>query len=352
MRGLTLQITNNTSNPLTITDITGLTTFAAGETKDALYTDEVQNSLEYGRLNSLVITGSVTVSFVSGTNLSQAPIGRTFTGASPITMGERGLVPQVAIAQRTYYLKGDGTWGPITTLGLGAIPQSVLTTQGDLIVRGVTTAERLPLGSLGYILRSGPVTAQWANLAASGLLANRPSAAEYYAGSFYWATDATKLYVCYDDSTTYNWWDLGAGVGGAWDTFPTGGIPSFTVDVTHVGRAAVGVDPSSSIPAGIQFQVLGSSLFTRTFTQQTGAPDPDQIGSTQIRGELTDKGLYSKPDGYSERRMDLPGLARKTIPTPEGIIIPDGSQYICAGVFTLQGVATITLQGDADLVVL
>jgi len=209
MRGLTLKVTNTTAAPLTITDVTGLATLAAGETRDILYTSEVQASLEYGRLNSLIITGTVTVSFVSGTNLNQAPIGRIFTGASPVAMGERGLVPQAAIAQRTYYLKGDGTWGPITALGIGAITQSILTTQGDLIVRGVTTAERLPLGSLGYILRSGPVTAQWAALATSGTTAARPSSGEYYGGSFYWTTDTPALFVCAFDGAAWSWWDLG-----------------------------------------------------------------------------------------------------------------------------------------------
>jgi len=355
MRGLNLRVTNVTASPLTITDVTGLATFAVGESRDILYTDEVEASLEYGRLNSLLITGGITAQFVSGTLLSQAPIGRTFIGATPTIAGGRGLVPDAPTTNRGSFLRGDAIWTSITPLYIGAIPESILTTQGDILVRGLTTSERLPMGSLGYVLRAGIAQVQWRNMAPSGLLIVRPTASDINAGSFYWATDASKLYVCYFDGTAYDWLELGSGGGGgigAWDTFPTGGVPSFTVDVTHIGRAAVGVDPSSSIPTGIQFQVLGSSLFTRTFIEQTAAPEPDQVGSTQLRGELTDKGLYSKPDGYSERRVDLPGLARKTIPTPENIIIPDGSQYVCAGVFTLQGVATITLQGDADLVVL
>lgn len=209
MRGLTLRVTNNTTAPLTISDVTGLETFAAGETRNILYTSEIQASLEYGRLNSLITSGAITVSFVSGTNLNQAPIGRTFTGASPVATGDRGLVPQAAIAQRTYYLRGDGTWSPITSLGIGAIPQSLLTTPGDLIVRGLTTAERLPLGSLGYVLRSGPVTAQWAAMAASGTTAARPSPTGYYSGTFYWTTDAPALFVCAHDGTAWLWYDLG-----------------------------------------------------------------------------------------------------------------------------------------------
>jgi hypothetical protein len=199
MRGLTLRVTNNTSAPLTVTDVTGLATFAVGETRDILYSDDVQASLEYGRLNALIIAGSVSVLFVSGTNLNQAPIGRTFTGATPVVAGDRGLVPTATVAQRGSFLRGDALWISITPAYIGAIPATLLTTQGDLIVRGATTAEKLPLGSLGYVLRSGPITTQWVGMAASGLLAARPSATAFYAGSYYWATDTSTLYACYYD---------------------------------------------------------------------------------------------------------------------------------------------------------
>lgn len=353
MRGLTLRITNTSSTRVAIADIDGSVSLALGESVELLYTSDVQQSLEYGTINALLTSRVLTAQFISGSLLSQAPIGSTLVGATPTLAGIRGLVPTPATTDRTKYLKGDGSWSTVSAFSVGAIPENILTSQGDLIVRGVTKAERLPLGTLGQVLRSGVVQVEWVDAVDSGLLADIPTPASYNAGRFYWATDVSKLYVCYYNGATYAWWDFAGGSGGgAWDTFPTGGVPSFVVDVTHIGRAAVGVDPGSSIPVGIQFQVLGASLFTRTFIEQTWAPDPDQAGSTQLRGELTDKGLYSKPDGYSERRVDLPGLARKTIPTPEDIIIPDGSQYICAGVFTLQGIATITLQGDADLVVL
>ena len=351
MRGLTLRLANPTATRANITDIPGVTGVGPGETIEVLYTDAVQQSLEYGTLNRYLTSGGLTATFVSGSILSRSPMGSTMVGATPTTDGVRGLVPTPTVADRDRYLKGDGTWYGVTALTIGAVPEAKLTTQGDLLFRGITTSERLPIGTLGQVLRSGVVNPQWQSNATAGLLASRPSPGPLYAGTYYWATDSSALYGCYYNGTTYAWSALG-NAGSAWDTFPTGGTPTFAADITHVGRAAVGVSPASSIPAGIQFQVLGSSQHTRVFVSQSGSPAADQPSATQLRGNTADKGLYVKPEGYGERRVDLPGLTRRTIPTPEAITIPDGSQYLCQGRFTLQGVATLTLQGDSTLVVL
>jgi hypothetical protein len=217
MRGLTLRVTNLTSAPLTITDVTGLATFGPREIRDILYTDEVMASLEYGRLGVLLVAGSMTAQFISGTYLSQAPIGRTFTGATPTVAGERGLVPTAPVANRGAYLKGDGTWSDVVPTGIGAVPESKLTTQGDLLVRGLTTSERLPLGTIGQILRAGVVQPNWLDGALSGILIDRPSPGPIYAGVLYWATDqpvGSQLSVCYSTGTGYGWFTFGSGGGG------------------------------------------------------------------------------------------------------------------------------------------
>lgn len=349
MRGLTLQITNPSATRANLTDIPGISGVAPGETIEVLYTNDVQQSLEYGNLNSYLVSGGLTATFVSGSLLSRAPIGSTLVGATPTADGVRGLVPRPAITDRDRYLKGDGTWNGVSPLTIGAIPESKLTAQGDILFRGVTTSERLPIGSLGQVLRAGLVNPQWQDNTYVGTTAARPLPDATYAGSYYWSTDSHTLYICYNNGSSWVWSPLGAG-GGGWDTFPTGGTPSFGVDITHVGRASVGVDASSSIPVGIQFQVLGSSLFDNTFFQQTAAV-ADIASSAQVRASSADGGLYSKPFGLPERRMDLPGLTRKALPASETAIIPDGSQYIVSGIFTLGAGAALVLEGDADLVV-
>jgi hypothetical protein len=97
---------------------------------------------------------------------------------------------------------------------------------------------------------------------------------------------------------------------------------------------------------------MGDSLLDRVFYTQKAAAAADQTGSTQVRASTADRGLYAKPHGYAERRVDLPGLTRKTIPTPEAITIPAGSQYLCSNTLTLEGAATLSLVGDAELAVL
>ena len=353
MRGLTLRVTNVSSSVQAIPDLPEEPVIAPKETRELLYTDDVQTSLEYGSLNALRISNLVTFEFVSGTDLSQSPIGRMFTGATPTKVGVRGLVPTTKTTERTYYLRGDGTWSPVTPLSIGAVPEDKYVQQGDMLVRGVTTTERLPLGPIGTTLRASVAMPEWQDLSLAGTLANRPAPAAYYKNVLYWTTDTNVLYLCHYTGSGYVWAIVGSGsgTGGGWDTFPTGGVPTFFNDITHPGRAAVGVPASSAIDTGIQFQVEGSAKVTQAFITETPV-EPDQPGSTQLRADSTDHGLYVKPDGYSERRADLPGLTRKEIPNPENIIIPNGSQYMSYESFTLDGSATINLQGDADLVVL
>lgn len=210
MRGLTLRITNPTSSRANLTDIPGVSGVAAGETIEVLYTDDVQQSLEYGSLNTHLSAGRLTSSFVSGTILTQAPIGATMVGATPTTDGVRGLAPRPQIADRASYLKGDGSWAGITPLSIGAIPESKLTTQGDILFRGVTTSERLPFGTLGQVLRSGLANPQWQSNALTGTIGARPAADASYAGVLYWTTDTLVLYICHHNGTSWVWSSLSA----------------------------------------------------------------------------------------------------------------------------------------------
>lgn len=350
MKGLVLRITNTSAAPLTLGDLPGAPSLGAGEVLDVTYLDDVQNSLEYGTLNVYLSSNPPRVScgFLNGSLLAQAQIGATYQGATPSAPGTPGLVPPAAVSERLLYLRGDGTWGIETASSLGAIPAGLMTATGDLITRNPVGPIRLPAGTAGQSLRMGATYPTWTDESLSGLFAARPVPSALYSGRLYFATDTLTLYVCHYDGAAWVWRDTA--LYGPWDTFPTGGVPGFLTDVTHPGRAAVGVDPAGAIPAGIQFQVEGPSAVETLYVAEM-AEDADLAGSSQLRVEATDRGLYIKPEGYDSRRVDLPGLTRKSI-DGELVVIPDGSQYICYGSFTLSGTGALQLDGDADLVVL
>lgn len=350
MKGLVVRITNISAGSLTLGDLPDAPTLGAGEVLDVTYLDDVQNSLEYGTLNAYLSSNPPRVScgFLNGSLLAQAQIGATYRGASPSTAGAAGLVPPAAASERLLYLRGDGTWGTETASSIGAIPASVMTATGDLITRNPVGPIRLPAGTAGQSLRMGPTYPTWTDESLSGAFADRPVPSALYSGRLYYATDTPALYVCHYDGAAWVWRDTA--LYGPWDTFPTGGVPGFLSDITHPGRAAVGVDPAGAIPAGVQFQVEGATSVETLYVSEM-VEDADLAGSSQLRVDATDRGLYVKPEGRDSRRVDLPGLTRKAI-DGELIIIPDGSQYICYGSFVLSGAGVLQLDGDADLVVL
>ena len=351
MKGLILRVTNVSASSLTLGDLPGGPTLTPGAVLDVSYLDDVQNSLEYGALHVYLsmTPARVTCGFLNGTLLAQAQIGAGYSGATPSAAATPGLVPAATVAERLFYLKGDGTWGIETAESLGAIPAAVMTTAGDLISRNAVGPVRIPVGSIGQSMRVGATTVPtWTDVSLSGLAAARPVASALYSGRLYFSTDTLLLFVCHYNGSAWTWRDLG--LYGPWDTFPTGGVPGFLTDITHPGRAAVGVLASSSIPAVLTFQVGGPTGVESLYIEEA-VVGADLAGHTQLRADATDGGLYSKPDGFTSRRVDLPGLSRKTI-ADETVIIPDGSQYVCHGSFTLTGTGTLQLQGDSDLVVL
>ena len=311
MRGLTLRVTNTSSTAQSFADLPAQPVLAVGESRELLYSDDVQASLEYGSINALVLAGKLSVQFSNGTALSQAAIGRTFTGASPTAAGTPGLVPTAQPANRTGYLKGDGTWTGITPTAIGAIPESKLTTQGDLLFRGVTTSERLPLGSLGQSLRAGVVNPEWGSTTLSGTLAARPAASAYYQGVFYWATDTSALTVCYYDGSSWLW--------------------ASVISAPGITRKVIPSPEVVTVPDGSQYLVYDSITFLGT-------------ASMVLLGNA-DLVILDEPNV-------TPGYTRKEIPTNEQVFIPNGGQYLVEGSLTLFGTATLTLQGNADLVIL
>lgn len=314
MRGLTLRVTNTSSSAQSFADVPSQPILSPGESRELLYTNEVQASLEYGSINALVLAGSVSVQFTNGTNLAQAAIGRTFTGATPTTAGTPGLVPTAQSASRTAYLKGDGTWTGITPLAIGAVPEAKYETQGDILFRGVTTSERLPLGTPGQSLRAGVVNPEWGTTTLSGLLAARPSPAAYYQGVFFWATDTLALSVCHYDGTSWVWAPVGGGSG-----------------VSGITRKTIPSPEVVTVPGGCQYLVYDSITFLGT-------------ASMVLQGDA-DLVVLDNP-------VIIPGYTRKEIPSGENVTIPNGGQYLVDGSLTLLGTATLTLQGNADLVVL
>jgi len=139
----------------------------------------------------------------------------------------------------------------------------------------------------------------------------------------------------------------------SWEAISPATSPTPTGEVTHRGRAAVGLLVAGPMLTGIQFQVSGNEAIAGSlYLESTIVAEADLSGYSQIFRKLEDAGLYAKPVGLPERRIDAPGLIRKTIPADETIIAPDGSQYLVFGTFTLGLGATLSLVGDADLVVL
>lgn len=315
MRGLTLRVTNLTTATQAFADIPAQPVLLPGDSRELLYTNDVQASLEYGSINALVISGKVAVQFTNGTNIAQAAIGRTFTGATPTTAGTPGLVPTAQPASRTAYLKGDGTWTGITPLAIGAVPESKYTTQGDILFRGVTTTERLPLGTPGQSLRAGVANPEWGTTTLSGLLAARPSPAAYYQGVFFWATDTSALSVCHYNGAAWIWSSVSGGGGG----------------VSGITRKTIPSPEVVTVPNGCQYLVYDSITFLGT-------------ASMVLLGDA-DLVILDNP-------VVIPGYTRKEIPSGENVTIPNGGQYLVDGSLTLLGTATLILQGNADLVVL
>lgn len=138
----------------------------------------------------------------------------------------------------------------------------------------------------------------------------------------------------------------------SWLAFLPSITPTPAGDITHPGRAAVGEPVSGSIPSGIQFLISGNYLSLGSSFLKQDTVKADQPSMTQVFAKGLDNGLFSKPVGLPERRIDAPGMARKRLPSGETVIVPDGSQYLVYGVFTLDPGASLILQGDADLVVL
>lgn len=136
----------------------------------------------------------------------------------------------------------------------------------------------------------------------------------------------------------------------SWEAVAPATSPSPAGDVTHVGRAAVGLPTSGPMHPGVQFQVVGSSAQGGSLYIEETGEGPDLADHTQIF--TLDKGLYAKPDGLPSRRIDAPGMVRKFVPDAEEILVPNGSQYLVYGSFALGTGSVLILEGDADLVVL
>lgn len=142
----------------------------------------------------------------------------------------------------------------------------------------------------------------------------------------------------------------------SWEAFlPPGGPPTPSGDVTHSGRAAVGIAPTSpgDFESAAQFQVNGNVVQDGAlFVKQIAAALADLADRTQVFRKASDGGLYSKPDGYTERRIDAPGLTRKALDAGETVTVPDGFQYIAYNTLALNAGVNVLLEGDGDLVIL
>lgn len=162
-----------------------------------------------------------------------------------------------------------------------------------------------------------------------------------------WALDSTGSLTALNGGTLTD---------ASWEAFiPPGGPPTPTGDVTHEGRAAVGIPPGSpaTFESVAQFQVNGNVVQDGAlFLGEIVAALADLAGRTQVFRKSSDGGLYAKPVGFSERRIDAPGLTRKALDAGETVTVPNGFQYIAYNTLSLTAGVDVILQGDADLVIL
>lgn len=146
----------------------------------------------------------------------------------------------------------------------------------------------------------------------------------------------------------------GGGSDSGWRLLTTGN-PTLTGDIAHEGGVAVGVTPAlgESMPAGTVFRVDGGTAQNGpVFFQEIAAALADLAGRTQVFRKTSDGGLYSKPEALTERRIDAPGLSRKSLDPGETVTVPNGFQYIAYNTLSLTAGVNVVLEGDADLVIL
>jgi hypothetical protein len=125
--------------------------------------------------------------------------------------------------------------------------------------------------------------------------------------------------------------------------------------VTHSGRAAVGIAPGfpGTFESVAQFQVNGNVVNDGAmFLKQIAGALADLADRTQVFRKTSDGGLYAKPDGFSERRIDAPGLTRKALDAGETVTVPNGFQYIAYNTLALNAGVNVLLEGDGELVIL
>lgn len=102
-------------------------------------------------------------------------------------------------------VSGTPTWQDVA-IASEVLSTTILTTQGDLLVRGASGAERLGRGGEGEILRAGAQMPAWVDLAKQSPAADRPTAATGYKGVVYYATDTYGVSFCLATSvSTYAW---------------------------------------------------------------------------------------------------------------------------------------------------
>ena len=146
----------------------------------------------------------------------------------------------------------------------------------------------------------------------------------------------------------------GASYEPGWRALTTGN-PTLAGDITHTGGAAVGVapGPAETLPTGTVFRVDGGTAMNGpVFFQQLASAIADLADRTQVFRKTSDGGLYSKPDGYTERRIDAPGLTRKALDAGETVTVPNGFQYIAYNTLALNAGVNVLLEGDGELVIL
>ena len=139
---------------------------------------------------------------------------------------------------------GSPAW---TVIATGANPNTILTTQGDLLTRGASALERVAVGTLGQQLRASgaPLTPTWVDAAKYGVLSDRSVAQSGLLAVPYYATDTYGVSICLPTgASTYAW---------------SGFSQMVPFSVTNVA-AGDNATPASSTP--VQAQWAGAAAVT------------------------------------------------------------------------------------------
>jgi len=131
------------------------------------------NEVVVGSASITATTGATSFTLSAGSNVTITVSGNVISLSAPFVTHAHTGVYEPASANIQTHISSTSNPHSVTASQVGAIESSLLTTQGDLLIRGASALERLGIGTSGYYLKSQGAGANpiWAAVTGgSGLL--------------------------------------------------------------------------------------------------------------------------------------------------------------------------------------